>query len=389
MATAQLSQTCHGVARHLPLCHVLDWSPFRIDALGLVTMIGAEEVSANIGRLVRSRFTEYLPLLGAYIVANDGFTESISGFQFYNLSNGMFTNDMAGWFQRWLLAQEFPRAGGTVTWTLEQDFDADPIKEKDREAQWTKTLWRTRWDTLLALLIGTIANCGLLALTILQGDWWGLANAISMVLSIFVRAYTTNQNRKALDTAVVDSDKDSKNGDPPLPGQARCLIVLNDNHLVTMFAPAKVIKNVFIDKPEPPNPFIYKCFRALGWIAFSGHVITLGMSGLATQMVTVFLIVVPTVITVMRWGSIEDVVGTKLRALIDKPPQRSNTRQDAYIALNMSKKEEISMQNWNLVPHIESSEKWWNGYYSKKEALFPQGYLPLKSPTGVRLPPRP
>ena len=143
----------------MPLHHVLKWGPFHIDALGLVTMIGSEQVDVIVGRLVTSRYTEYLPLLGAFVIAGNQFTDAISGFELYNLYTLIKTTDLAGWFERWCLAQDFNRASNTVTWT---------VREKSFETQ-----WRSRLDTLRATLIGVVANSALLALTIAQGDWWG------------------------------------------------------------------------------------------------------------------------------------------------------------------------------------------------------------------------
>lgn len=47
-----------------PLRSWYNVDPFKIDALGLVTLLGAPEVNRHIGKLVRSRYLEYLPLLG-------------------------------------------------------------------------------------------------------------------------------------------------------------------------------------------------------------------------------------------------------------------------------------------------------------------------------------
>src|SRR4051794_8776697 len=177
-------EACHSVTSSMPMHYVLEWQPFRVDALGLVTMIGSEQVNAAVGRLVTSPYTEYLPLLGAFVIAGNQFTNAISGFELYNLRTRIKTTDLAGWFQRWCLAQNFKRASSTVRWTLEE--------KRSR-------LWRSRLDTLRASLIGIVANGALVSVTLLQGDWWGLANAISMILSVLVRVYLTKQDRAALD----------------------------------------------------------------------------------------------------------------------------------------------------------------------------------------------
>ena len=160
------------------------WHPFQIDALGLVTMIGADEVNATVGRLVRSRYTEYLPILGAFIIAGDQFTRSLPGYALYNIDDGITTTDLAGWFSRYLRAQQ-----------IRQSVSALSFKIYERHVLST---WR---DKLLAALLSFLVNAVLFVLAIVQRDWWGLVNVISMLVSIAVRSILVAQNRKALDEA--------------------------------------------------------------------------------------------------------------------------------------------------------------------------------------------
>lgn len=74
------------------------WTPFKIDASGLVTILGADEVNQFVGRLSRSRLTEYLPLVSSFVIANDGITSAIPGFELYNKSDGIRATDFTGWF---------------------------------------------------------------------------------------------------------------------------------------------------------------------------------------------------------------------------------------------------------------------------------------------------
>lgn len=343
----------------MPLYHVLKWQPFRIDALGLVTMIGSEQVDATIGRLVTSRYTEYLPLLGAFVLAGNQFTQAISGFEIYNLYAVIKTTDLAGWFERWCLAQDFNRASNTVNWTVRERTSA--------------SLWRSRLDTLLATMIGIAANSALVVLTVFQGDWWGLSNAISMIFSIFVRVYLTKQNRDALDAQAVTCSGPDKNQCE----RATFLVFLNDGKLVTMYAPPNLIKNCFIDKPVPPNKRLYKIVRGIGWIGFTAHVITIGMSGLATQIVTVFLIVVPTVLTVFKVGCDDSVIGSRLKAEISTTGQVGERRQDTYLALDLSDAQETSMVAWSLMPHKDNDD-WWEEYDNKKRRRQQQNIRPAQ-----------
>src|SRR6201996_5083392 len=100
----------------LPWAQLKPWQPFRLDALGLVTLLGADEVNNSVGRLVTSRWLEYMPLLGAFVIAGDRFKEKKPSFNIYNISSGINTSDLSSWFTRWMLAQEFEVARSVVYW---------------------------------------------------------------------------------------------------------------------------------------------------------------------------------------------------------------------------------------------------------------------------------
>jgi hypothetical protein len=50
------------------LATVKTWAPFKIDALGLITLLGADTTRKILGQLVYSPW-EYFPLLAGHIVA--------------------------------------------------------------------------------------------------------------------------------------------------------------------------------------------------------------------------------------------------------------------------------------------------------------------------------
>lgn len=92
------------------------WAPFHIDALGLVTFLGSEEVNLYIGRLVPSRWLEYMPLLGTFIFAGDRFKGKKPSFNIYNISSGINTSDLSCWFTRWMFAQDLEVSRSVVYW---------------------------------------------------------------------------------------------------------------------------------------------------------------------------------------------------------------------------------------------------------------------------------
>lgn len=331
----------NGPSCQLPLGRLQAWGPFRIDALGLLTLLGAEEVDAAIGSLVSSRYTEYLPLLAAFVVANNKFTEAKSGFTLYNLTTGIMTTDMAGWFQRWCTAQGFAKAGAKVRWTV------------THEARFSS---RRCCNRLAALIIGVMLNSFMVVFTTMQCDWWGLGNAVSVLFSVIVRAYLMEANRRGLDAA---ARLHARSGNEEL-----FLVVLNDSRMISMTAPQGTVLNCFVKKPRPPRPRLYFSMRMIGWLAFATQVIAIGMSSLATQIITVVVISVSTVLTVFRIGCEEFMIGNALQATILTLPG-PDSRKAAYIALGLNTQQLDALKAWNLVPlrnGTTDTESWWNDF---------------------------
>ena len=334
-----------------PLHSLLSWAPFRIDALGLITMIGSEQVDSAIGRLVFSRVTEYLPLLGAFIFASDQFADARSGFAVYNLSAGITTTDVAGWFSRWCTAQRFERSGSEVRWNVDW---ADGGSKSARG--------KLSWDVVVAVMIGVVVNALVIAVTVLQGDWWGFANAMAMIVSVGVRAHVLRQSRIALDVAVEHALRAYR------PAQCakeeKILVVLADARMVSMYVPSNIVYSCFVSKPEIQRKSLYYCVRMIGWAGFAVQVVALGMSGLATQIITVSVMVSATIMTHFRVGSDDSIVGSRLHAERYDYGRLRARRKDVYVALELERHEEHSMLAWNLMPHKTSpgSADWWAEY---------------------------
>ncbi|KAL8939166.1 MAG: hypothetical protein Q9211_002860 [Gyalolechia sp. 1 TL-2023] len=340
-------QICSGFACRLPLHGILQWSPFRIDALGIITMIGSEQVESAVGRLVNSRYAEYLPLLGAFAIASDQFADARSGYALYNVTDGIITTDLAGWFVRWCSAQNFAKSDSMVTWSV----DTRP---------WSlERYWR---DRLTATLIGIVTNGFLVALTVLQGDWWGMANAMSMVVSVLVRAHALKQNRAGLDLAA------SKGSHASNGTGSKFLVVLADSRMISMYAPSGLVQACFVQKPQPQDPRRYHTVRMIGWASFAVQAVSLGMSGLVTQIITVSLMVSATVLMHFRVGCNDTIIGTGLTAKLEA--QGHGRRQDIYVSLQLNEHEEESMLQWSLMPHktpASASIRWWREYAEKKK----------------------
>lgn len=115
------------------------------------------------------------------MIASNKFAEKQAGFAMYDISTGVMMTELAAWFSRWLKSQELYQVRSIVKWTQ--------IKRRMR--------WAPFWVGLL--LVGVPINGMLVALTVLSEDWWGFANAMAMIVSVFVRWILIAQSRVGID----------------------------------------------------------------------------------------------------------------------------------------------------------------------------------------------
>ncbi|KAI0008848.1 hypothetical protein F4779DRAFT_418493 [Xylariaceae sp. FL0662B] len=378
----------------------------QVDALGIVTMLGAEEIDRSVGRLMSSRYVDFLPLLGAFVIASNRFTHKKPGFTLYNLTSGIQTTELAGWFTRWIQAQDFSQVRDVVEWQVA----ARPL--------------RARHFVLGLLLVGVPLNGILVALTVLSGDWWGFANAMAMVLSVAVRLALVAQVREGIDKTVARANTAAreryagslesykkkmrefeslgvsftkeKRPDPPASPFiiAKTIIVTDDSKVITVRAPDYLIGPVFTKNPEVPHPWLYMVTRYIGWAAFALHIVSLGMAALVTQIYTVVLIMMATVLSTYKIGCDDWKLGAKAKRTTERKTkdvesnemahtprcwvsstlgahcsqypgsEKSARRQDLYVWLEPDESELDLMKDWYLIPHKNNS---WMAELEKKQ----------------------
>lgn len=332
----------------MPLHSLMKWSPFRLDALGLVTLIGAEEVNQAVGRLVYSKYTTFLPLLGQYLIAGDQFKTAVPGFTLYNLTDATTTTSIAGWFSRWLRSQELKTSTTVFEWTV--------LPEERR-------MWR---GGQASLFIGSLVLTSMLALTVLMGDWWGVANSIALVASVFVRWYLIREHNIGLNKSCGNA---SYTGNALRSTVVKLLVTLDDGRMVTVFAPRGLVLSGFLKTPAPVHPLTYTWTRRAGWLFFGVHIIALGQCNLVTQILTVALLVASTWLVVRGFGCDESEIGDSIRV---QKHQNDFTVADrrmwAYAKLQPTVEEEESLADWNLLPR-KVNKAWWREYDNAKQSV--------------------
>ena len=320
-----------------PLKHLRSWSPFRLDALGLLTMLGADEMSREIGSLSVNTWVSWLPLLGGNVVPSNTFVDPLHGYTLYNISDAIQSTTLAGWFSRWLLAQRPSQNTTLFEWSTRSH--PRPLGHR-------------------ALAIAIVVHACILALASLVGDYYGLASALCMDVGIIVRAYLVAQNRDAIDRAAADTSIHSND-------LVRTFTVLANGKATTVVAPRNVVINCFLTTPKIAHPTYYAIVRAIGWFAFVGLVVTIGQAVLVVQVAIIIVTVSATALTAFGIGTVGDGVGNTLQVVRSEHPNRHGRRGEAYAMLKLNKEEEDTMIDWALFPQ-RRNQKWWSEYRTYK-----------------------
>ena len=312
---------------------LLRWTPFKIDALGLVTMLGADEVNKFVGRLSSSRVTEYLPLVSSFVIANDGIKSAIPGFELYNVSDGICATDIVGWFSRWLLSQRLTYNSTTLT-----------INTRQSTSQ-------SRDGCKLAAGIGGTVCFLIILIPIMISDWWGLVNATGLGVSVLVRSVILDANRYAIDQSARTSTRQSNT-------VVKVFCTMSNGCVVTIYAPRGIVTQCLLSEPRLADQKRYFIARMVGWVAFLVHVVALGMASLPNQLLTVLILAASTTCVALRVGSNDECIGQQvvIQRFDDHGPDKSMA--SCFARLRLSREEEEGMVAWKLMPQTRN-EVWW------------------------------
>lgn len=319
------------------------WSPFQLDALGLVTVFGAKEMNTAVGNLVESSITEYLPVLAAYTVANNDIVRPEPGYVLYNITDGIMAADVAAWFTRWLMT--FPLTYTATTITLRMTTDhTGKARSKSK-----LPLFKRAFGAIIGLCTFGL----LLSMAVVTADAWGISNVLSMAVAVLSRQVVVGQLRNSIDRTIRDL------GDDP-GADVKAFLTLPNGKAVTIYGPRMLLVRCILTDTKPVNSGVYYLMRISCWAAFGAHAITLGMSSLFNQILTVVILLLGTYLTSRHVGDSRECIGRRLRLDIDMgDPEWS--RGPVYRRLNMTTTEEDCMVHWSMLPQ-RSNIWWWERY---------------------------
>ncbi|OSS43827.1 hypothetical protein B5807_11670 [Epicoccum nigrum] len=325
------------------LTSLKNWNPFKLDALGIVTLLGAEEVGFAFGRLTNNHFSVFLPTVGAYVFAANSHATPIQGFQVYNITECIYTTDVPGWFSRWLLSQNVK--------TNATKYD---VSYRDTSRP------NPGFQSLLSISLGFIAHAPIIVLSVLIWDWWGFANGVLMAMSTLSRYIIVERTKRVLDNKATEGwewqDGNVIN---------KTLWILRSGEAVAIRAPRGLLINCLLTNPVAEGSVQYAT-RAIAWLSFGGFAVTLGMATLFIQILVVILVLSCTCIAVWHIGDDNNIIGTRMEMKRSEDHEDSNTRAEAYGRLELSCEEEEAMLHWSLFPR-RTNRRWWECYQQCKD----------------------
>jgi hypothetical protein len=326
---------------HMPLTGLKDWGPFKLDALGLVTLLGADEVARAVGTLSPNSLTDFMPLLGGYRIAGNQFIAVETGYTMYNLSDGITNTEFSAWFTRWLSQHVGENAA----------VDLELVRERRPGVNHLK---------ILSVVLGTLAHMSMLIFAAAQGDWWGVANASALFVATCVRNYLIQANRDLYDKKIAkeivpNSSEETTQGaatrglELKRPEKKKILIVRPDGTLVVMRIPLSMLLTLFGKLNPTSTSFfskgwhgMYTVARGIGWLAFGIHIITIGQAYLTSQILAVGIMAIATILTIFN-------IGTQKRPRHLKWSRRSrNDRCDGESANPNSDREPSTVLHYDL-----------------------------------------
>ena len=312
-----------------PPINIKNWSPLKIDALGIVTLLGADAVRNSLGRLVYSPF-EHLPLLAGHIFVDNSVMEPVPGFELYNITEGIKATDLSAWFTRWLSCQKLSYNSARL--------EIRPVHRVPgpQTEQW------------FVIGLAVALNAFLVIWPMLIQDWYGLAASLSLV-ALVVRACILFDFRGSIDKAVskLDNQATKKN-------EVKLFITLPNGKRLTVITTTGIAQDVLLTEARPASERLHLVSRAICWLAFGVHAVTLGMACLAIQLLIITVTLVSSVAMIQGWfaegsNSNDTYIGSRL--LINRQiDERIGSMSSVYVLLDLTEEEEQNMVAWSFFP---------------------------------------
>jgi flagellar biosynthesis GTPase FlhF len=205
-------------------------------------------------------------------------------------------------------------------------------------------------------------------------DWYGLANSILMTISVLVRFTLNSWYRYILDRNTIKAEPDIEDQQSS-QRKVKLYVTTPFGDAVNIETTRDITTQTLLTTPRPQKPdshllhWLHDAIRAVGWFAYGGHVVVLGMTTLANQIIVIFILISTTIILVSRidGGTSNVRIGTELQ-ITAQTPGKSRSHKELFILLNLTRDQENTFISWTLMPPRFNAH-WWDGYESEKSQM--------------------
>jgi hypothetical protein len=117
-----------------------------------------------------------------------------------------------------------------------------------------------------------------------------------------------------------------------------------------------------LTSPKPGKSWLHFGLRFLGWSVYAAHVVLLGMTALASQVMVVFVLVVASMLLSGQIGAEKggSCIGSRLAITAEKRSERMS-HKDVCIRLRLTREQEELFISWGLMP-ASTYKEWWDDY---------------------------
>ncbi|KAH6870693.1 hypothetical protein BKA58DRAFT_181568 [Alternaria rosae] len=326
--------------------NIKNWSPFKIDALGMVMLLGADAIRKSTDRLVYSPL-EYLPFLAGHIFADNSVMEPVPGFELYNVTEAFKATDLSAWFTRWLSCQKLS------------------YNSSRHRIQAVHHVPGSQTEQWLGTGLAVVVNAFLIIWPMLIEDWYGLAASFSLVALVVIRACILYDFRDSIDEAIKKlDDQETKKT------EVKLFITSPNGKRLTVVTMTGIAQEVLPIEARPRSENLHLVSRAFCWLAFGVHAVTLGMTCLAIQLLIITVTLVSSVAMIQGWfseGSNSNDTCIRSRLLINRQiDERIGSMSSIYVLLDLTEEEDQNMIAWSIFP-TQHNKLWLPPYEKFKE----------------------
>lgn len=310
--------------------NIKNWSPFKIDALGMVMLLGADAIRKSTGPLFYFPF-EYLPFLASHIFADNSVREPIPGFELYNVTEAFKATDLSAGLTRWLSCQKLSYNSTRLRIQAVHHVPGPQIEQR------------------LGIGLAVVVNAFLINWPMLIEYWYGLAASFSLVALVVIRACILYDFRDSIDKAIkkLDDQETKKTED-------KLFVTSPNGKRLTVVTTTGIAQEVLLAEARPSSENLHLVSRALCWLSFCVHTVTLGMACLAVQLLIITVTLVSSVAMIQGWfsegsNSNDTCIGSRL--LINRQiDERIGSMSSVYVLLDLTEEEDQNMIAWSIFP---------------------------------------